>query len=572
MIKHIVICVVLALLICIFSSSIKAQEVKRANNIFGIHVATPSREELENAAKLVNSSGGAWGYVTVVIQENDRDLRTWQEAFDQMRELRLIPIVRIATQPIENYWKRPTTGDIPEWVTFLNKLPWVVKDRYVILFNEPNHALEWGGTLDPQSFADITYEFAKKLKEANGDFFIMLAGMDAAAPQSPPNYLDEAYYLSQAFEKQPELARYIDGLSSHSYPNPGFAGSPYSSGRNTITSYTWELSLLKSLGVEKELPVFITETGWRHNGVGVGSMSPVEVGSSLTVAYDRWQEDPRVVAATPFILNYQGEPFLSFSFQKFNERDFYDHFYTVQDTPKVHGAPIQHQSGTLTVDLPNELLTHSTYRFPLRLINRGQAVWDRDDEYELRMIGYDANSLDHFFADIKSVKPHEETDIDLYVKTSGTAQAPSTAHISLYRGGEEVLGGGDWRFSVLPPPTLQFKVSLFPRIRAKKDREFEIQIFDSREQIVYKKKGLKRVDGQGSVGEIQNIYLNGKYRIVILSPYYLPRQTFVRFQKGANIVSFRPMLPLDFNRDGAFNGWDLLEIFKNPRVLGLFLP
>src|SRR3989338_2024841 len=53
----------------------------------------------------------------------------------------------------------------------------------------------------------------------------------------------------------------LSGLASHSYPNPGFSGVPYGFGRGTVRTYQWELDLLKQLGV-KDMPVFITETGW----------------------------------------------------------------------------------------------------------------------------------------------------------------------------------------------------------------------------------------------------------------------------------------------------------------------
>ncbi len=43
-----------------------------SNNRFGIHILNPS--EVEKAAELVNSSGGDWGYVTIPIRANDRDL------------------------------------------------------------------------------------------------------------------------------------------------------------------------------------------------------------------------------------------------------------------------------------------------------------------------------------------------------------------------------------------------------------------------------------------------------------------------------------------------------------------
>src|SRR4030067_3611659 len=69
------------------------------NNKFGIHLAQPHLDELEKTKELVNSNGGDWGYVTLVIQENDRDKNKWQEVFDRMRQLHLIPIIRLATVP-----------------------------------------------------------------------------------------------------------------------------------------------------------------------------------------------------------------------------------------------------------------------------------------------------------------------------------------------------------------------------------------------------------------------------------------------------------------------------------------
>ena len=62
----------------------------------------------------------------------------------------------------------------------------------------------------------------------------------------------------------PNYFENIDGLSSHSYPNHGFIGTPKEIGQHSIRGYLWELNLLKKLGVQKELPVFITETGWPH--------------------------------------------------------------------------------------------------------------------------------------------------------------------------------------------------------------------------------------------------------------------------------------------------------------------
>ena len=75
------------------------------NNPFGIHIL--DENDLEDAAKLVNSSGGDWGYVTLVIRKDERNPKRWQEVFDRMRNLHLIPIVRIATRQMDDGWEKP---------------------------------------------------------------------------------------------------------------------------------------------------------------------------------------------------------------------------------------------------------------------------------------------------------------------------------------------------------------------------------------------------------------------------------------------------------------------------------
>ncbi len=68
-----------------FFSPVFAED--RANNKIGIHLAIPDENDMKKASELVNSNGGKWGYVTIVIPEDDRDKNKWQGVFDKMREL-----------------------------------------------------------------------------------------------------------------------------------------------------------------------------------------------------------------------------------------------------------------------------------------------------------------------------------------------------------------------------------------------------------------------------------------------------------------------------------------------------
>ena len=122
-----------------------------ADNKIGIHILEPT--DIIEAAELVNSSGGDWGYVTVVIREDDLNQEKWQLFFDDCRQRHLIPIIRIATHLKGRSWVKPK--DLKKWPRFLSSLNWPVKKQIVIVFNEPNQALEWGDEINPQEYALI---------------------------------------------------------------------------------------------------------------------------------------------------------------------------------------------------------------------------------------------------------------------------------------------------------------------------------------------------------------------------------------------------------------------------------
>jgi len=569
------------ILICItvfsvfyFLSSILSPKIladSPLNNKFGIHLAVAETQDIIDAAKLVNSSGGDWGYVTLVIQENDRNKQKWQEVFDNLRELRLIPIIRLATKPEGEVWVRPTKDEINNWVNFLNSLNWVIKNRYIILFNEPNHGVEWGGEVDAYNYIDITKEYAKKFKEKNKDFFLMMAGFDASAPSSPPNYQDEYYYLNNIFEKitPQEFENLFDGWTSHSYPNPGFSGTPYEWGRGTVRNYQWELAVLKEFGVNKNLPVFITETGWSSNKINRGI-----VASYIKTAFENvWLPDDRVVAVTPFILNYQGEPFLNFSWKLLSseaseDQVFYPQYYTTQSMAKTKGDPERIEKGNLTFTFPNELVAYSNYNYKIKIKNSGQSIWDKKDGYKLKI--EEETKFENFFSDLKDIRPNEEADVDFYIKTNSNF-GQSKVKIVLMCNNKKVAEAPEWNFVIYPLPSLNFQTKLFPKLTSS-GSDFEIQIFDNKERMVFSKKNLIVKNGKGVVTDIQNVALGEKYRVVILKQYYLPRQEHVVFKKENNTAKFKSMFPLDFNKDGKHNVFEFVNLLKKPALMNLLLP
>lgn len=345
------------------------------NNQFGIHIL--DENDLDDAANLVNSNGGDWGYVTLVIRKDERDTGRWQRVFDKMRRLHLIPIIRIATRQFNDGWEKPNLGEIDGWVSFFSSLNWVIKNRYLVIGNEPNHASEWGGEINPEEYSDYLNTFSQKLKKASTDYFILPAGLDASAPNSKLT-LGEEEFLKRMIIKNPNIFLYLDGWTSHSYPNPEFSGSQDESGRGSVRTFEWELQLLKSLGVKQNLPIFITETGWAHNmeGSNANFNDTGSIAQKLKTAYQIAWNNENIVAVTPFILNYKDVPFNKFSWKK-ADNSFYSFYYEIKDLAKPKGEPIQIVSvDVLTLLVPPIIPTDEGKKGLAIVKNNGQSIWE----------------------------------------------------------------------------------------------------------------------------------------------------------------------------------------------------
>lgn len=275
------------------------------NNKVGVHILSP--DELESATKLVNNNNqGQWGYVTVPIQAWDHDLEKWTRFMKKAKELKVIPLIRIATTVNDVNWQEPNSYDLIDFANFLNDLPWPVENRYVIIFNEVNRADEFGGVLSPERYTDILNNAIEIFKARSEKFFILPAGLDNAAPNLP-GYIRWSDYLLRMYNHNSEIFNKIDGWTSHAYPNPAFSAQPFKSGSNKIDSFKSDLKYLRNF-TAKKLPVFITETGWNSDVLRQDT-----IGEYYNFAFVHVWSDPQVVAVTPFLLRAGVPPFDKFS-------------------------------------------------------------------------------------------------------------------------------------------------------------------------------------------------------------------------------------------------------------------
>lgn len=294
-------------LVSLFLSSGVFFPVQARTEVLGIHLLSPG--EVGSAQKLLETKDGASHFVTVPLTFDDLNHRErWQAFFRDAHSARLIPIVRLTTRFENGNWVVPDRNDIMRFAKFLSDLEWREDKLIIILFNEPNHALEWGGRLDPEGYGEIADFAIDWFKTEPKQYVVLPAGLDLAAPNSKDT-LEAFAYWRRAEKAAPGLFSKFDGWTSHSYPNPGFVSNPWKTDKGSLRGYQHELSFLSQY-TNKELPVYITETGWKNE-----TFSARDIKRYYQVAYENiWKKDERIVAVTPFLL--QGAPgtFAPFSF------------------------------------------------------------------------------------------------------------------------------------------------------------------------------------------------------------------------------------------------------------------
>lgn len=283
--------------------------VQAAGNVLGIHILHPS--ELDDATALlqVDDRPETSSFVTIPLTLADtKNLDQWQEFFDSAKTKRIIPLVRLTTKFEDGAWTVPTRQEIVVLVNFLSKLNWPTTERHIIVFNEVNHAKEWGGSIDPVSYAQVlrfTSDWAHT--EPDKHFVVLPAAMDLAAPNG--SQTREAFaYLDQMAAADPEIFQTVDAWNSHSYANPGFSSSPQLTAKNSLRGFTHELAYLKQK-TGRDYQVYITETGWVDNKATRRWLE-----TYYLYALQHIWTDPRVVAVTPFVLRGDPGPFSGFSF------------------------------------------------------------------------------------------------------------------------------------------------------------------------------------------------------------------------------------------------------------------
>lgn len=530
------------------------------NNKFGIHILQATPDESSPAATLVNTNGD-WGYITVLIESKDKKQDKWQEFFNDLRRRHLIPIVRIATEPEGNNWKIPNIEDVNSWADFLDNLNWPIKNRYVIIFNEPNQAHEWGGIVDAKNYAETLDKFITTLNSKNRDFFVLNAGFDSSAPSRPSQYEDQLVFMQQMEQAVPGIFNKLDGWVSHSYPNPGFSGSPDAIGRGTVRNWFWELQQLRSFGVTKHLPVFITETGWKHaEGLTYDPNLPkaADVASFYKQAFQGAWNSNRIVAVTPFLLSYQETPFDHFSFKKQALPEYYPEYQALSALPKIAGKPLQEKKAQLEKgEVFSSIVAGESYKITLTFKNIGQSTWGDRDLVKLVPTagGKELGIKELDLLPGQKIEPGQEFAFNLELKApeSGTYKVS----LNLFEGQTE-FDSKPFEFTteVKSPVILRVKAMLRWKDDPSGDYIFSTKGAngDSSQLINLEKDGFSK--------NLEARYLLPDYTfdLTLEKPFYVPKTITQKVYAGVNTLDFGILQP------------DILSVLLNLKQLWQLLP
>jgi len=304
------------------------------------------------AAQLV----GAGGHVVELIRLNDLDAASWQRFFDLAHEAELVPIVRLATwKDARNQWWEPPTTDADDRSyraeaerirRFFDAITWRSATVLVTVANEPNRPDEWGGAPDPAAYARFLRDVGDGLRRVSGVRVLVLNGaLDSYAPSldGERTYsIDAERFMEGMVAEVPDIFDRLDGWASHAYPLGPFGEHPERQvfkiddvrpdapdrplppsdlPNRGVNGYAWELWKLASLGMTRELPVYVTETGWRHRSsqaspsldVDYAVVEDARFARYMALAYDGppnapaqgwvpWNQDGRVRTAALFAL------------------------------------------------------------------------------------------------------------------------------------------------------------------------------------------------------------------------------------------------------------------------------
>ena len=176
-------------------------------------------------------------------------------------------VVDLDGQSAENYF-----DEFAAFVgAFVARYPDTVSS--VIIWNEPNLSLEWGGRdVDPEAYTELLRRSYVAARAANPDIRV-LGGALAPTTETEGSAagMNEFSFLARMYEAG--AAPYFDALAAHTY---GFTQPPEAEPDSAAINFR-RIELLREIMRrygDAEKPVIITESGWNDDPRWVNAVRP----------------------------------------------------------------------------------------------------------------------------------------------------------------------------------------------------------------------------------------------------------------------------------------------------------
>jgi hypothetical protein len=252
------------------------QQVQSTNPKIGVHTRLTDEVEewkIKRSLELVREMGAGWivEYFPWAYAEPEKGVYRWEHAdmvIAHAHRQGLKVIARIGFVP---GWARPGgsthTYLAPEHYDDLGDFVYAFGERYrgqvdyLIVWNEPNLALEWGfRPPDPAGYADMLRAVYARAKEGNPDLQILAGALSPTLGSH--DAMDDLLYLQGLYDAG--AAPYFDVLAAHAY---GWRYAPSEPPDPQVVNWR-RTELLREIMVQNgdaAKPIVITEGGWNDH-------------------------------------------------------------------------------------------------------------------------------------------------------------------------------------------------------------------------------------------------------------------------------------------------------------------
>jgi photosystem II stability/assembly factor-like uncharacterized protein len=231
--------------------------------LLGFHIARG------DAAHLAAARAAGGGFAVKVFSwadiEPEPNYLYWERPDATLRAAKFYDVEIVARLDRPPEWalddSSPTPWNVEAYANFVRRVTERYEDRLagIIIWNEPNTALEWANQPpDPAAYVALLEAAYDSAKAVNPDLAVLLAGL--AFTEGDGTNLNDLTYLEQLYEAGG--GTYFDILAAHAYGFGQLPADPPAPDRLNFRRLELHRQIMAANG-DEDKPVWVTEAGWR---------------------------------------------------------------------------------------------------------------------------------------------------------------------------------------------------------------------------------------------------------------------------------------------------------------------